>query len=410
MKMHGDRHEARSVPVAALSTRVGEFQLANDDEGAKTAPIRLVARAGKPIEHWYFGRVVHDFAGMRHKGRIPIDYGHDDKEIIGYANRFDTSSGDLNLAGALVPFNERDRAAEVAYKSRNGVPYEASIDFRDQMAMEELRAGQFAEVNGQRVDGPATIIREWTLRGVAVCPYGADPNTSSQLSNAEQFTVSVTKGASMNTDNSADTKAAKPSGKGFASKIRFAGVTKETCSVVEHDDDAPAQKPDGAGFANRIRFARGEYKPWLDNGSGESSDGAKAFKPEQHTSRHALFSVSAATAMAEAAENLGIKLADLNDEQRGLLVTMADRPLSRRQRLRMLADAADRAMHEGTIDRLRLEKGFGFIRAAGLDDVFFNVGDVTDMEWDETLLERRVRFYIVTTERGLKAKQVCPAD
>jgi hypothetical protein len=61
------------------------------------------------------------------------------------------------------------------------------------MVMEELRPGQVATVNGNQLEGPATIIRQWTLRGVAVCPYGADPNTSSQLSSAEKFTVSVKK-------------------------------------------------------------------------------------------------------------------------------------------------------------------------------------------------------------------------
>lgn len=185
------KYETRDVPGSALEFSIGEFELGNNGEGAKTAPIRLLARAGKPIEHPYWGSVVHDFEGMQHKSRIPIDYRHD--EPIGYVNKFDASSGDLMLTGALVPFKDSDKATEIIHKNQAGVPYEASIDFRAPVVMEELAAGQFADVNGNRVNGPATIIREWTLRGVAVCPYGADANTSSQLSSAETFSVSIRK-------------------------------------------------------------------------------------------------------------------------------------------------------------------------------------------------------------------------
>lgn len=184
-------HESRDVPANALRLQIGTFEFGDNGEDAKTAPIRLVARAGKPIEHWYFGKVVHDFDGMQHKNRIPVDYVHSENEVIGYVNKFDASSGDLQLSGALVPFKDSDRATEIIYKNRLGVPYEASIDFRDSMVMEELRKGQVATVNGNEVEGPAVIIRQWTLRGVAVCPYGADPNTSSQLSSAETVSVSV---------------------------------------------------------------------------------------------------------------------------------------------------------------------------------------------------------------------------
>lgn len=185
------KHETRDVPGNALQFFIQGFELGDNGDGAKTAPIRLLARAGKPIEHPYWGSVVHDFEGMQHKSRIPIDYRHD--EPIGYVNKFDSSTGDLVLSGALVPFKDSDKATEIIHKSQAGVPYEASIDFRAPVVMEELDRGQFAEVNGNRVDGPATIIRQWTLRGVAVCPYGADANTSSQLSSAEMFSVSVTK-------------------------------------------------------------------------------------------------------------------------------------------------------------------------------------------------------------------------
>ena len=169
------------IPANACTLVVGEFELGENGENAKSAPMRLVARSGKAIEHPYWGRIVHDLAGMKtHKPRLPIDYVHDSKEVIGYLNKFDISSGDLVASGALVPFKDNDRATEVLFKSKSGVPYEASINFGgDGIKIEEVPEGFVTQVNGYELEGPAVVVREWPLRGVAVCPYGADMNTAS---------------------------------------------------------------------------------------------------------------------------------------------------------------------------------------------------------------------------------------
>lgn len=181
------------IPAQACIMQVGEFELKDNGEKSKTAPVRLVARSGKPIEHWFWGRVVHDLAGMHmHKSRIPIDYAHDSKEIIGYLNHFDTDSGDLVTSGALVPFKESDRATEIIHKSRAGVPYEASINFGGEgIKVQEVQEKELAEVNGAQFEGPGIIIREWPLRGVAICPYGADANTVSAVLAQENKTFSA---------------------------------------------------------------------------------------------------------------------------------------------------------------------------------------------------------------------------
>lgn len=173
----------KAIPAGACVLNVGEFELGSNGENAKSAPVRLVARSGKPIEHWFWGRVVHDLAGMHlHKSRIPIDYVHDPKEVIGFLNKFDKSSGDLVTSGALVPFGANDRATEIIHKSAEGVPYEASINFGgDGIKVEEIADGGTTTVNGLRFDGPGIVIREWPLRGVAICPYGADQNTESSV-------------------------------------------------------------------------------------------------------------------------------------------------------------------------------------------------------------------------------------
>lgn len=176
-----NKRDFGSIPAAACCMVVGEPEFGDNGEGAKSAPVRLTARSGKPIEHWFWGRVVHDLAGMRvHKSRLPIDYVHDAKEVIGYLNKFETESGDLVTSGALVPYKDGDRATEILHKFRQGVPYEASINFGgDGIKVQELLEGEVAEVNGYQFDGPGVIVREWPLRGVAICPYGADMNTKS---------------------------------------------------------------------------------------------------------------------------------------------------------------------------------------------------------------------------------------
>lgn len=153
---------------------------------SKTSPVKLKARSGQPIEHWYWGRIVHDLSGMRlHKNRLPIDYAHNDAEVLGYLNHFETDSGDLITSGAITPFNDSDRASEVLHKMREGVPYEASIFFGgDGIKLQEVAEGEISPVNGYDFEGPGIIVREWPLRGVAICPYGADQNTESSALSA----------------------------------------------------------------------------------------------------------------------------------------------------------------------------------------------------------------------------------
>jgi hypothetical protein len=182
------------VPKFALRLRASVgCKFAATDPASKKAPVTLLARTGQPIEHPWWGKIVHDMSGMRlHKDRLPIDYNHFEDEVLGYLDKFDTTSGDLVVSGALTPFNDQDRASEVLFKGREGVPYEASIDFSgDGLVLEELAPNAVASVNGYQLSGPAVIVRQWPLRGVAICPYGADMNTSAQFSASDEQEVSI---------------------------------------------------------------------------------------------------------------------------------------------------------------------------------------------------------------------------
>ena len=186
----------KQIPVQATHLRVGEVSLRSNGEGAKTAPVTLLARTGDAIEHWYWGKVVHDLSGMKPvKPRLPIDWNHTD-EVIGVLAKFDTSTGDLVATGHLKanPARTPDHAAIVMndMQGEEPLPYEASINFGgDGIVIEEIPQGVTVEVNGRAFSGPGTVIREWPLRGVAITPYGADQNTQTSMSNESAVTVTV---------------------------------------------------------------------------------------------------------------------------------------------------------------------------------------------------------------------------
>jgi hypothetical protein len=101
----------KAIPVAACRMACGEVEFRDNGPNAKSAPIKIKARSGGSIDHWYWGKVVHDLAGMRlHKPRLTVDYAHNESEVLGYLNHFDTESGDLIASGALTPWREDDRA------------------------------------------------------------------------------------------------------------------------------------------------------------------------------------------------------------------------------------------------------------------------------------------------------------
>ena len=187
--------ETRKVPAAAtrfaaeLQPQAGEFA-----EGTPI-PLSLVARTAGVANHRYWGRAVHDFAGMvTTNPRIPIDYIHDGMTALGFAENPQVDSGNLRLAATFVSLGEGDKAAEIAAKARAGVPYQCSITM-GQFSVEEVPEGMQAEANGQTFTGPVAIFRQWELRGVAVCLFGSDSGTALEFGHDsdQEFAVEVTK-------------------------------------------------------------------------------------------------------------------------------------------------------------------------------------------------------------------------
>lgn len=188
--------ELRPVPRSALRF-AAEFAAAevpqSQHDGTTLYPFEMLARTGGVAYHPFWGRCVHDFAGMvQPKPSISVDYCHNPSDVIGFADRIELRDNTLRLGGSMVSLKEGDRAYEVAGKRKAGVPYEASITTNwEGLQVEFLPEGYTAEVNGVPVEGPLNIFRSWELWGVATLPYGADANTSLQFGAGEPGEVSV---------------------------------------------------------------------------------------------------------------------------------------------------------------------------------------------------------------------------
>ena len=206
--------ESKTVPARAMTFDAGVFEFGDADDKGTSAPIKMVGRSAQPINHWYWGKIVHDMSGFStdHE-KVPIDWSHDSytDEGIGYLDKFtaDPKKG-LLVEGRLVSIEDGDRASKLMKKASAGVPYQASIFFRAEK-LEQVPEGFTTTVNGFTLEGPAIIVRQWALRGMAVCLYGADHRTQSKFSDGDQVAVELfTLEPEMSKGKSTETPAADP--------------------------------------------------------------------------------------------------------------------------------------------------------------------------------------------------------
>ncbi len=180
--------EVRKIPSQALSLS-GSTKLEFNGANAKTAKFRMVARSNEPVDNpWYDFPIIHDFAGMKTtKKRLTIDYDHD--KTIGYANHWSTADNQLTAEGVIHSYRDGDMAQEVIYWAKGDseadppvdpLEYEASITYSDAV-VEKIPEGFSTVVNGKLFNGEIGVVREWSLRGIAVTPYGMDRFTKTEM-------------------------------------------------------------------------------------------------------------------------------------------------------------------------------------------------------------------------------------
>ena len=179
-------HE-QNKPVQLRTGNVITLGDSQEQEGKAVWPVNMDILTGVPLfnsdmggENGWF--VIDLDTVVFHKPRLTMDYNHNESEIIGYVEDFRRDESGLHATGYLVPFEEKDRANEVIYKNKNGVPYEVSPTVLPYAAeVEDLSDGETAVVNGEEQIGPIRIYRKLPVRGAAICPYGTDRHTSATV-------------------------------------------------------------------------------------------------------------------------------------------------------------------------------------------------------------------------------------
>jgi len=68
-------------------------------------------------------------------------------------------------------------------------------------------------------------------------------------------------------------------------------------------------------------------------------------------------------------------------------------------------------MYQGFVTRVVADRGFGFIAVANQPDYFFHAKDLAgELDFDESLKERRVEFDILDSPKGPRAVKIRAAD
>lgn len=136
------------------------------------------------LEHPGLGRFrVKTETAAPSKDRVPLDYNHNEEEVIGYVENFQCSEDAITADGVVLIGDESSDAAKTfAQNIDGGVPFEAS-------AFLDLSEAESVELE----DG----VTEWSgalIRGVAICPYGTDRKTTVSLKMGEtNFVVRLKK-------------------------------------------------------------------------------------------------------------------------------------------------------------------------------------------------------------------------
>lgn len=133
--------------------------------------IKIKVITSSILEHPGLGRFrVKTETAAPSKERVPLDYNHNEEEVIGYVENFQCNADAITADGVvLIGDDSSDAAKTFAQNIDGGVPFEAS-------AFLDLSEAESVELEDGVVEWSGALIR-----GVAVCPYGTDRNTTASL-------------------------------------------------------------------------------------------------------------------------------------------------------------------------------------------------------------------------------------
>jgi len=154
-------------------------------EFAETSPdkpknkVKLTLYDGSIVDHWYWGKLAFDQKTMRMaKKRNPILFTHDVTQRIAVS---DTTVFEPKFVMEGDFLKTSPLAQGVKAEMDEGFPFEASLRFDpDKSTLEHIKEGETGEVNGHKLKGPGTIIRNALILEGSICVFGALKNTQSQ--------------------------------------------------------------------------------------------------------------------------------------------------------------------------------------------------------------------------------------
>jgi hypothetical protein len=174
---------AGQLSALHINAGAGSLQLqaccGEETESAALPRFRMLAYTGGPMRLPGFNLpVVVDLTGLQVQDqRRPVLLDHRTWKRLGHTESVVINTTNWTITAEGVVSETGKDAREVKASAANGFPWQSSIgaNFRQEPgAMEVLRAGQRAEVNGRTITGPCYIARKAVLKEISFVPLGAD--------------------------------------------------------------------------------------------------------------------------------------------------------------------------------------------------------------------------------------------
>lgn len=175
-------NQTKNIPKAALRFKEEEEPVAilalKEGEKPDKRKFSMVAHSGRiMLNHWLWGNLAIDLSGVSiGRKKKPALREHNSNRIVGWTEGINIDEKRGIVAEGI--FSEKTEDGREALElADEGFPWQASI-YIPPLAIERVKEGETAEVNGQKLKGPGTIFRKSVLREVSFCALGADENTS----------------------------------------------------------------------------------------------------------------------------------------------------------------------------------------------------------------------------------------
>ena len=157
------------------------IEMSASAEGEQPRPtVAINAYNGGPVRVGaYRHPVVVDLESLQTPRTIPLLRSHDSERIVGHGVPTITGPNRLDISGVISASNQD--AEQVIDLAKGGFPWQASVGVDVVAKPQFIADGEAATVNGQKVNGPAYVVRGGELYEVSLVTLGADRSTSAAV-------------------------------------------------------------------------------------------------------------------------------------------------------------------------------------------------------------------------------------